>query len=140
MASENEAFGYFVARVSEGRGAYPVEGTTVRLSSFDGSGAIRTLRTDSSGITEKVELLTRPADLSETPGEKKPYLTYNADVRKDGYYPTVISNIPIFEGITSTLPVDMIPLPYGESPYDDGFDATRRFEVIPDSPLGGNDE
>ena len=50
---------------------------------------------------------------STSPGASEaPYSVYNAEISKYGFYPKRIDNIPIFNGISAVLPIEMIPLSY----------------------------
>ena len=49
------------------------------------------------------------------PGTAKPYASYLVEIEKAGYYPAAGCNVPIFAGITSIQPVEMIPLAENDS-------------------------
>lgn len=108
------ANGYITLRVSAADGAVPVENALVTVYDADrgDSGIIATRTTDSGGRTSKIELPAPPRALSETPdnGGVRPYAIYNIDVTAPGYYDSFNLEVPVFEGITSILPVVMIPL------------------------------
>ena len=42
---------------------------------------------------------------------ENPFATYNVDVQLDGYFPATAQQVPIFDGITSVQPINLIPLP-----------------------------
>ncbi|MBQ7309145.1 MAG: hypothetical protein IJW87_03105, partial [Clostridia bacterium] len=48
---------------------------------------------------------------SLSPNVSRPYSEITAEFVADGYYPSVNINIPIYPGITSIQPVNLIPLP-----------------------------
>lgn len=127
--------GFLQVKVSGGEEAFPIEGAIVLISPNDGeeNGVIYSLRTDNSGLTDKIGLDTKSAALSERPEEETPYLTYNAEIKKEGYYVSNIMNIPIFEGITATLPVNLVPLGLGESNYDLSAEENREYTYLPDN-------
>lgn len=113
--------GYIIFRVSTARGAIPLEGAeiTIRNDETGNFETIATVVTDNSGQSERIALPTQAKELSEVPGNKKPYTTYNIEVRADGYYNQFFNNVPVFEGITSYQAVDMIPL--SDTSYTDNY-------------------
>ncbi len=108
------ATGYLILRVSAAGGTIPLENAIVTVYDADRgeSGIIATRLTDESGKTDKIALEAPPRSLSETPdsGGVRPYAIYNVDVAKDGYYDSFNLEVPIFDGVSSVLPVDMLPL------------------------------
>ncbi|MBQ7821504.1 MAG: hypothetical protein IJ391_04400, partial [Clostridia bacterium] len=112
------ANGYLIVRVSAAGGTIPLEDAIVTVYNADNgeSGIIATRFTDASGRTDKIALEAPLRALSESPdnGGVRPYAIYNVDVIKEGYYDSFNLEVPVFDGITSVLPVDMLPL----SEYD----------------------
>lgn len=104
--------GYLIVRASAASGAVPVVGALVTVyNSGDKSEIVATRITDRGGKTDKIELDAPPRQLSEIPDSKiLPYSTYDIDITADGYYDSFNYAVPIFDGITSVLPVAMIPL------------------------------
>jgi hypothetical protein len=88
---------------------------------------IYSLRTDNSGRTEKIALDAKDKELSQSPGNVKPYTTYNITVEKDGFYASEKINVPIFQGITSIQTAEMIPLSEFSDPYSATPDYLGRF-------------
>ena len=107
-----ENVGYLIVNVSTARGARPLSGAsvTVMYDEPENSSVFTVITTDMSGKTPKIELLAPARSLSELPGNEKPYATYTLQVEKDGYYTVTNTNVPIFEGVTSVQPVEMLPL------------------------------
>ena len=113
-SSEYTGTGYLVVRVSTASGAIPLPNATVliRGNEPDFSAVIARLYSGQDGLTQKIALLTPPRSLTDSPTEtKKPYATYNVEVYLDGYHPISAQGIPLFDGITSIQPADMIPIP-----------------------------
>jgi hypothetical protein len=114
--------GYLVVRVSTASGALPLSGATVlvRGDEENFSAIIARLTSGEDGLTPKIALLTPPRSLSMSPTAKqKPYASYHVEVYLDGYHDNLTHNIPIFDGITSVMPADMIPIPKNGFPnYD----------------------
>lgn len=104
--------GSMIISVYTAGGALPISNALVTVTGTEkeNSGVISVLYTDQSGNTPKITLPAPPAKESESPGIKKPYATYNVDVDKDGFYPKRFLNVPIFSGVTSVQPVNLIPL------------------------------
>lgn len=114
--------GYLIVRVTTASEALPLENATVTVYGNlpDFSAVIARLQTGNDGLTPKIALTTPPRALSETPeSTARPYAVYNITVHKDGYTPIEAYRVPIFDGITSVQPADMIPLP--QNGYPDAF-------------------
>lgn len=114
--------------------AFPIEGAIVLISNTDlengETGIIHSLRTDSSGLTESVALPTKPAVLSESPGNISPFAVYNVEIKKDGYYSVNDINVPIFDGVSATLPVRLVPLALDQTNYGTGYRENRIYNDI----------
>lgn len=110
---ENQAtVGYLIVSVSTARGVIPLENAavTVYYEDKENSSVFSSMTTDRSGKTEKIALPAPSRELSEAPGNTKPYATYTVAVEKEGYYSVTNVGVPIFDGITSVQPVEMVPL------------------------------
>ena len=115
--------GYLIVRATTASQALPLEDATVSvygdLPNF--SSLVARMKTGNDGLTPKLALLTLPRSLSETPGNGvPPYATYRIAVSKPGFEPLEMYRVPIFDGITSIQPADLIPLP--KNGYPDAFD------------------
>ena len=104
--------GYLIVNVVTARGAIPVAGAKVTVydNTSDANPPVAVIYTDSAGKSEKLELPAPSRSLSEQPGNVKPYATYLIEVDKEGYYPVTKNDVPIFTGVTSIQPVDLMPL------------------------------
>ncbi len=122
----NEAgTGFLVVKVFTGNEAIPLSGATVtvrnnELNSDISGNVITTLFTDRSGNTEKISLPAPPRILSQSPGNLLPFSTYNIEVFLDRYQTTTFQSVPIFDGILSIQPVELIPR--AENGTSDNFD------------------
>ena len=105
--------GYLVVRASAASGAIPLEGAevTVRGDLPNFSSVIVRLETGRDGATPKISLAAPPRSNSTSPGVKDQFSTYNIEVRLKGFFPTGALKIPVFDGITSIQPINLIPLP-----------------------------
>ncbi len=104
--------GYLIVNVSTARGAIPLANASVSISDTEAEGnpIVTVVMTDSSGKTPKISLSAPDRNISMQPGSKKPYASYLIEVVKEGYYPVTNNGVPIFSGITSIQPVEMLPL------------------------------
>ena len=113
---QQKGYGYVIVRVSTARGAIPLEGATVTIYNYDpefedGRGNVISVHASGAGgLTDRITLPAPPRSLSLSPGNGKPYETYNIGVVKDGYYRQSYIGVPIFEGITAIQNADLIPL------------------------------
>ena len=103
--------GYLIVNVSTARGAIPLAGASVTVLDEDnGGGILNVLTTDTAGKTERIELRAPDRALSESPGGAKPYASYTLQVEKVGYYPASFAGVPVFAGVTSIQPAELLPL------------------------------
>lgn len=113
--SEDEEYkgsGYLIVEVKSGSGAYPVENALVIVTrNINGEDKILSImRTNQNGKTEIMEL-PAPANNGTKISDKNPYAFYNVIVYMESYYEVQNRNVSVFSGITSLLPVNLIPLP-----------------------------
>ncbi len=121
--------GGIVVRVTTASGAIPLEDALVTVREYkSGSGGdiVATLRTNSSGLTEKISLPAPPRSMSLSPGNGKSYSSYLIQVDKDGYGMQQYINVPVFDGVVAVQNADLVPLPEnGETdranPYNPGI-------------------
>ncbi len=119
--------GRLIFRVSTASGAIPLEGARVIVRNKGEEGdpqrgnALAVMYSDRNGRTEVMSLPTVPRSLSLTPqngNAPPPFLCYDAEVTLTGYTTVNFVCIPIFDGVTSVQPADMVPLP--ENGREDG--------------------
>ena len=137
MNSEN--IGFLVIEAKTANGALPIENAKVSVYEYlpnkEKGKLVYSVLTDMDGKTTKMALKTKSKELSMNPDNKDPFSVYNISVERDGYYSNRYINVPIFQGITSTQPVELIPLiEYGKS-GDDFPNNTRRFVETPNTDL-----
>ena len=99
---------------TEASASLPIEGSLVRV--FGAAEENRfidySLVTDVDGLTEKIELPAPKKLYSLSPNSAEiPFGLYNVEVRKKGFFTKFIENVPIFSGVNTSLPVNMIPSP-----------------------------
>lgn len=110
----DNSWGYLQFDVFTAGGAYPVPGAVVIVKKQlpGGVGLVRLLFTDRSGRTPTIALPAPSASLSQNPmNTARPFSEYNVTVRAKGYYTLSDINIPIFAGVKTVQPIDLIPLP-----------------------------
>lgn len=119
-------FGFLKFSVGTASGTIPLKDATVYVYTDPEDGGegklLYTLLTNVDGLTETVTLPTPPLSESFSPEYPKPYSTYNVFVSKQGFYPTEGRTVPLFPGITSIQPINLIPvsaLPGAPAPSED---------------------
>ena len=120
--------GQLIFRVTTAGGAIPLEGARVIVRNRGEEGdpergnAITVLYSDRNGKTEIIPLPTVPRQESLAPRDGNsppPFLCYDAEVTLSGYRTVNFICIPVFDGVTSVQPADMVPLP--ENGRENGF-------------------
>lgn len=117
---QEESIGYLKVKVSTARGAIPLEGATVRVRAegFGDTGAVYSLETDSSGLTDILPLPAPPRSLSQEPNGSIPYSLWEISVFCDGFISAIFSGVPVYTGITSVQNANLVPLPEGFLPSE----------------------
>lgn len=100
-----EHYGFLQVLVRTARDALPIEAAEVLVESPTLS---RGLLTDRSGRTEALPLPAPSASGSLSADGRDPFALYRVTVKKEGFYPHVTENVPVFAGITSLQPVTLI--------------------------------
>ncbi|MBR4961519.1 MAG: hypothetical protein IKY52_11535 [Clostridia bacterium] len=136
--------GYLRIWVTEAGGALPVRGVPVQIRDEAGN-TLQVLRTGESGLTPTAELPAPPASESQRPeSSTRPYAAYRVFVEMPGYVPVRELSVPVFDGITSLQPVNLLPLSgTGEmqtpSPYlvypQEPYQRIRQGSTTPEDPL-----
>lgn len=114
-------YGALIIQVALAKGAIPLSGVHITVNATEGDEIQpETFMTDNSGKTPPIVLPAPSAVYSQTPGGNiKPYSVYNITAQLAGYYPEELTNVPVFEGITSIQPIMMIPLSEAHVPKDE---------------------
>ena len=126
---DKENFGFLTVRTYTAGGALPVEGSIVLIKGAEESNTDfrLSLITDRSGLTKKAFLPAPAGSISLTPGGgEESYASYDVEITHEGYYPKRIKNVPIFAGISATLPVNMLP----RSLYDENSERVRMENTV----------
>ncbi len=109
--------GYLVVNTSTARGAIPLEGVSITVFDNDtpGNPIMAAVTTDNSGKSPRIALPAPDRSLSMQPGSSKPFASYLVIAEKEGYYPVSYNGVPVFSGVTSIQPVELLPLAYEDS-------------------------
>lgn len=104
------AIGYLTIQARTAHDALPLDGVEIRITD-DKENTLYELTTDESGQTQTVPLETVSKSFSQNPYYTgTPYENYHVYARADGFNSIHVSDIPIFDGETATLPLSMIPM------------------------------
>lgn len=143
MQDNAEAIGFLEVLVKTANGALPIENARVTIYEYSQEelnqpskgNLVYSLITDENGKTPRVALATKSKDLSTVPGNENPYSVYSINVSKDGYYNNRYLNVPVFQGITSLQPVNLMPLLEFGNSSDDYPSTEQRFVQTPNTKL-----
>lgn len=104
------AIGYLTIQARTAQDAIPVSGAQIRV--FDSQGnSLYVLMTDVNGESQTIPLETVDKSFSQNPYYSGiPYTSYNVLAKAAGFNSLYISDIPIFEGETAILPINLIPM------------------------------
>ena len=104
------AIGYLKVQARTAQEAIPLNGVPVQVYDDEGNLLYR-LSTDESGETRIVPLETLDQSFSQNPNYVgNPYVSYGVTVDAAGFEPVSVTDIPIFDKETATLPVTLMPL------------------------------
>ncbi|MBQ8742509.1 MAG: hypothetical protein IJZ03_04000 [Clostridia bacterium] len=105
--------GYIITEVRSRGEALPIVGATVTISAYE-KGELQVVnvqKTDISGSTLPFEIDTPPKADSLTPNPSElPFSTVSIEIDKSGFLTQIFAEVPIFSGITTIQPVQLIPL------------------------------
>ncbi|MBQ7038526.1 MAG: carboxypeptidase regulatory-like domain-containing protein [Clostridia bacterium] len=100
-------------RVTSANGAVPIPDALVIVTREEnGETIVEGSRiTNSSGLTEPIILPAVDPTLTLQPGNNIPRIVYEVTVAAPDHYRARLSDIPLYGGIPTELPVSLIPLP-----------------------------
>ena len=101
--------GYIKIRVTTVGGTVPAAGASVKITDKIGGDMLYDLRTNMGGVTPTVMLPAPRETESLTPGAVRPYGIYDIRIIKEGYIPVELTDVPIFDRVTSVQSVDLLP-------------------------------
>lgn len=125
------AVGKLQINVTANVGMIPIENASITIA-FTGEpdSTVETLRTDSSGQTDTIDLKTPPLQYSLTPNSPMPYSEYTVSVTAPGYEPVIVSGVEVLPDVTAIQNIEMTPT---EMTQD-----TEEIIAIPDHTLYGD--
>jgi len=99
-------------RVADTNIALPIDHATVEVFGVDKDGKetlVDVLTTDSSGLTQTIQLNAPPIEFSLQPqSEVRPYSTYNVRVSANGFNSVRIEGVEIFDTETALQEIDLV--------------------------------
>lgn len=111
---DNPETGFLIFRIFHDSlmyGRTPVQNAKITINAELGNGNSmeKVSVSDENGKTEPISLPTVNGQFSFDPGEDRAYSTYSAVVETADYLPVMLSNIPIFDNVTTIQPVSLMP-------------------------------
>ncbi len=104
------AIGYLTTQARTAHEALPLEGVHVRILDSQGN-SLYELVTDESGETQTVPLETLDKSFSlNSSFSGQPFYSYSVLAQTPGFNTLFVSGIPIYEGETAVLPLDLEPM------------------------------
>lgn len=109
--------GYITVAVKTAGGALPVENAVVTVKNAEQE-ILYVEFTDKSGKTPRLAVAAPPkANTSSPNAQAPPFYTYNIDTDKPGYTSVRNISVPVYPGVTSIQPVEMLPYAEGQSDF-----------------------
>lgn len=116
MANE----GTFTARVFTSEALIPVSEAYISVVKNNPDGTrelVAFLESGRNGLTRSVQLYAPDKENSLSPNENGVrFNTFDVHIYHPLYFSTMVENVQIFDGISTTLPFELIPLPEDENP------------------------
>ena len=103
------AFGYIQVKAYTSRAQLPVEDAAVSV--VDEQGRLLGLRTtNSSGLTTPIRLSVPDRNQSQSPGNRKPFVTVNLYARAEDYEQVLVRGVQVFADTVTTQELQFVPL------------------------------
>lgn len=111
MNDSQLSVGYLIVNAVTADGLIPVEDAMITVSITDEKDTTlyRVARTDRSGRTGKIPIITPNISLSLSPSDTRPYTSVVIEGEKEGFYSNEYVNVPIFPGVVTLQQVVFIP-------------------------------
>lgn len=109
--ANNNGEGTLRVQAFSGRQTFPIVNARVVVSKdfTDGTYTFFDDLTDTSGIVENMSLTAPQSGVANEDNTILPYSTYTIRVTHPYFISTVYTNVPVYDGITSIQPVNMVP-------------------------------
>lgn len=117
------SYGYLQIKVRTAGGAIPVSRAIVTVKD-ENENLLAVFFTDESGSTPILKVLAPPKENTSAPDSGGvPFFQYNIDTDKAGYRSVRNIGVPVYPGITSIQPVELIPISEGgEGDYNENIE------------------
>ncbi len=114
-----DRYGKLAIRSYVAGGALPLANVivTIRGASEENRDVQYSLVTDIDGLTPFINLPAPDKIYSQSPGNVG-YGLYDIEASAEGYYSKIIRSVAVFDGISTVLPINMIPSPIHENNED----------------------
>ena len=114
-----DRYGKLAIRSYVAGGALPLANVivTIRGASEENRDVQYSLVTDVDGLTPFINLPAPDKISSQSPGNVG-YGLYDIEASAEGYYSKIIRSVAVFDGISTVLPINMIPSPIHENNED----------------------
>ena len=118
--------GYLIINTTAAQRIIPVKDAKVTITNGE---IISEFMSDESGRTPISEIDTPDIEFSESPDPSvRPFATVNVTASKEGFTTVNVQDVQIFPERTTTLYVNMIPIPeYGQ---DEGLDIIVKYQNL----------
>ena len=128
---ETQSFGRLVVRIVEDSGFVPIPNAIVQIANEnDPEATVAEIRTDESGITGPVELLTPPEEYSLEPESPMPYSEYTITATANDFDTVIVHGAQILPDVTASQRMELAP-----ELLDDPF-ADHTFNIEPHTLYG----
>lgn len=110
MAENN--YGYLTVSVRTAGGALPISRAIVTVKD-ENEALLAVFFTDENGNTPTLKVLAPPLSNTQSPGSGPAFFNYNIDTDKVGYKSVRNVGVPVYSGVTSIQPVELVPVSEG---------------------------
>lgn len=114
MAENN--YGYLTVSVRTAGGALPISRAIVTVKD-ENEALLAVFFTDENGNTPTLKVLAPPLSNTQSPGSGPAFFNYNIDTDKVGYKSVRNVSVPVYSGVTSIQPVELVPVSEGGEGY-----------------------
>lgn len=110
---EENSYGYLTVNTRTAGGAIPVSRAIVTVKD-ENETLLAVFFTDENGNTPPLKLLAPPLTNTQSPNSGgAAFFNYNVDTDKLGYKSVRNIGVPVYSGITSIQPIELVPISEG---------------------------
>lgn len=116
------SYGLLRVTVRTAGGAVPVPRAIVTVKDAN-EALLAVFFTDENGNTPPLKVLAPPIENTQSPNSGgSPFFIYNVDTDRSGFRSVRNIGVPVYSGVTSVQPVELIPIPEGgEGNYNENI-------------------